>query len=158
MATYKIDNKDKHILELLQKDCRVTNVELADKINLSPSSCLRRVQRLESSGIIQGYVMLLDQAKVGKPTTIFVEISLNSQTDASLDSFEKAVTECPEIMECYLMSDDSDYLLRLIVKDAQDYERVHRQYLSIFPNVSRIRSNFALRIVGKKTALEVSIN
>ena len=157
MANYKIDSKDKRILEILQKDCRITNAELAEKINLSPSSCLRRVQRLEKDGVIQGYVMLLDQSKAGKPTTIFVEISLSKQTDTSLDAFEKAVTECPEIMDCYLMSGDSDYLLRLIVKDAQDYERVHRKHLSNFPNVSRIRSNFALRIVSNKTALEVEV-
>jgi Lrp/AsnC family transcriptional regulator, leucine-responsive regulatory protein len=153
MLNFELDKKDRKILNLLQQDCRITNSELAERINLSPSSCLRRVQRLESSGIIEGCVMLLDQRKVGKPSNIFVEISLSSQNEESLDSFEKAVQECPEIMECYLMSGDSDYLLRVVASDAEDYERIHRQYLSNFPNVSRIRSSFMLRTVSKKTAL-----
>ncbi len=153
MLNFELDKKDRTILNLLQQDCRITNSELAERISLSPSSCLRRVQRLESSGIIEGCVMLLDQRKVGKPSNIFVEISLSSQNEESLDSFEKAVQECPEIMECYLMSGDSDYLLRVVASDAEDYERIHRQYLSNFPNVSRIRSSFMLRTVSKKTAL-----
>jgi Lrp/AsnC family transcriptional regulator, leucine-responsive regulatory protein len=153
MLNFELDKKDRKILNLLQQDCRITNSELAERINLSPSSCLRRVQRLESSGIIEGCVMLLDQRKVGKPSNIFVEISLSSQNEESLDSFEKAVQECPEIMECYLMSGDSDYLLRVVASDAEDYERIHRQHLSNFPNVSRIRSSFMLRTVSKKTAL-----
>jgi len=97
--------------------------------------------------------MLLDQGKAGKPTNIFVEISLSSQNEESLDNFEKAVQGCPEIMECYLMSGDSDYLLRVVAADAQDYERIHRQHLSNFPNVSQIRSNFALRTVNRKTVI-----
>jgi Lrp/AsnC family leucine-responsive transcriptional regulator len=155
MAIIDLDAKDRDILNILQNDCSVTNAELAEKISLAPSSCLRRVQRLESSGIIEGCYMLLDQAKVGKPSNVFVEISLNSQNEESLDNFEKAIQECPEIMECYLMSGDSDYLLRVVAADAQDYERIHRKYLSNFPNVSRIRSNFMLRTVSKKTALVV---
>jgi Lrp/AsnC family leucine-responsive transcriptional regulator len=149
----KLDSKDKKILDLLQTDCKITNTELADKINLSQSSCLRRVQRLENSGIIDVCVMLLHQAKAGKPSNIFVEVSLSTQNEESLDAFEKAAKACPEIMECYLMSGDFDYLLRIVASDVQDYERIHRQYLSHFPNVSQIHSNFALRTVSKKTAL-----
>ncbi|MCP4074707.1 MAG: Lrp/AsnC family transcriptional regulator [Gammaproteobacteria bacterium] len=153
MPAINLDTKDRDILNFLQNDCRITNAELAEKISLSPSSCLRRVQRLEASGIIKGCFMLLDQGKAGKPTNIFVEISLSSQNEESLDNFEKAVQGCPEIMECYLMSGDSDYLLRVVAADAQDYERIHRQHLSNFPNVSQIRSNFALRTVNRKTVI-----
>ena len=133
MALIELDKKDRNILDLLQDDCRITNSELAEKISLSASSCLRRVQRLESSGIVDGCVMLLDQARVGKPSNIFVEISLSSQNEESLNRFERAVQDCPEIMECYLMSGDSDYLLRVVAADAQDYERIHRKQLANFP-------------------------
>ncbi|PHS75447.1 MAG: AsnC family transcriptional regulator, partial [Rhodospirillaceae bacterium] len=102
-----------------------------------------------------GYVMLVNQEAMGKPTSIFVDISLNSQSEESFDTFEQAVKDCPEIMECFLMSGDSDYLIRVVATDAQDFERIHKKYLSRFPGVARIRSNFALRTVCKKTALEV---
>lgn len=149
----ELDNKDRSIINLLQENCRLTNAELAEQVHLSPSSCLRRVQRLEQSGIIEGCVMLVRQEKIGKPTNIFVEISLGTQHDEALDQFEKTVSECPEIMECYLMSGDSDYLMRVVAADTQDYERIHRHYLSKLPGVARIRSNFALRTICKKTAI-----
>ena len=133
----------------------MTNAELAERINLSPSACLRRVQRLEKSEINAGYVMLISQEAVGKPTSIFVEISLNTQSEESLDAFEAAVRTCPEIMECFLMSGDSDYLIRVVAADTRDFERIHKQYLSRFPGVARIQSNFALRTVCRKTALQI---
>ncbi|MES9964360.1 MAG: Lrp/AsnC family transcriptional regulator [Candidatus Sedimenticola sp. 20ELBAFRAG] len=151
----ELNKTDRNILNLLQADCGMTNAELAERINLSPSACLRRVQRLEDSGIIEDRVMLVNQEKVGKPTNIFVEISLGMQSEEALDAFEEAVKACPEIMECYLMSGDSDYLIRVVAADTRDYERIHRQYLSSFPGVARIRSNFALRTICKKTALAV---
>lgn len=150
-----LDEIDRKILNLLQADGRMTNAELAGRVNLSPSACLRRVQILEQSGIIDGYVMLIRQEAVGKPTNVFVEITLNSQSEQAFDAFESAVKTCPEIMECFLMSGDSDYLIRVVASDTQDYERIHRQYLSRFPNVARVQSNFALRTVCKKTALEI---
>ncbi|HEB96896.1 MAG TPA: Lrp/AsnC family transcriptional regulator [Sedimenticola thiotaurini] len=153
MAATELDRTDRRILNLLQRDGRMTNAELAGRVNLSASACLRRVQRLEQSGVIDRYVLLVRQEAVGKPTSVFVEISLDSQSDESLDAFERAVADCPEIMECFLMAGDSDYLLRLVVADARDYERIHRQHLSRFPHVARIRSNFALRTVCRKTAL-----
>lgn len=151
----QLDKTDRKILNLLQADGRITNAALAEKVNLSTSACLRRVQRLEESGIIEGYVMLIRQEAVGKPTSIFVEISLGSQSEESLDAFEAAVKTCPEIMECFLMAGNSDYLIRVVAADTQDYERIHRQHLSGFPGVTRIQSNFALRTVCKKTALVI---
>lgn len=149
----ELDKTDRKILTYLQTDGRMTNADLAEKINLSPSACLRRVQRLENSKVIDGYVMLINQDAIGKPTNIFVEISLKSQSIDSLNAFEEAVKNCPDIMECFLMSGASDYLMKIAAADTQDYERIHKQYLSHFPNVARIQSNFALRTVCKNTEL-----
>ncbi len=153
MPDIQLDRTDRRILNLLQADGRMSNAELAARVNLSASACLRRVQRLERSGVVDRYALLLRQEAVGKPDSVFVEISLNSQSEESLEAFERAVAECPEIMECFLMAGAFDYLLRVVVADARDYERIHKQYLSRFPHVARIRSNFALRTVCKKTAL-----
>ena len=152
----RFDAIDLAILNYLQIDGRLSNAELADKINLSPSATLRRVKLLEDRGVIDGYAMLLNQKAIGKPTDIFVEISLNSQSEVSLNKFESAVKECPDVMECYLMSGDSDYLLHIVVTDTEDYERVHKEYLSCLPNVSRIRSSFAIRKISKKTAFSLN--
>jgi len=149
---FELDAKDRTILAHLQQDGRLSNADLADRVNLSPSATLRRVRMLEESGVIEGYAMLVNQKTIGKPTNIFVEVALNSQSEGNLNAFENAVAACPEVMECYLMSGDSDYMLRVVVADTSDYERVHKEYLSRLPNVSRIRSNFALRTVCKKTA------
>lgn len=133
----------------------MTNAELAQRISLSPSACLRRVQRLEKSQVISGYVALVMQEAVGRPTSIFVEVTLKSQSEDSLKAFEGAVGSCPELMECYLMSGEADYLIRVVAADAKDYERIHRRHLSRLPGVARIRSSFALREICKKTALDV---
>jgi len=151
-----LDAIDRAILQNLQQDGRLTNADLAERVSLSPSATLRRVRMLEEAGVIEGYAMLVNQKAIGKPTNIFVEVSLNSQSEANLNAFERAVAACPEVMECYLMSGDSDYVLRVVVSDTADYERVHKEYLSRLPNVSRIRSNFALRTVCKKTAFSLS--
>ena len=149
-----IDSIDRKILNLLQGDGRISNADLAERIHLSPSACHRRVKQLEESGLIDGYVMIVDQEAAGRPTNTFVEVTLKGQSDESLDAFERAVLDCPEIMECYLMAGQADYLLRLAVADIADYERVHRQYLSRFPGVDRLRSIFTMRTVCKKTAIE----
>ena len=149
-----IDSVDRKILNLLQADGRISNADLAERIHLSPSACHRRVKQLEESGLIEGYVMIVDQETAGRPTNVFVEVTLKGQSDESLDAFERAVVDCPEIMECYLMAGQADYLVRLAVADIADYERVHRQYLSRFPGVDRLRTIFTMRTVCKKTALE----
>lgn len=151
----KLDTVDYAILINLQKEGRLSNSDLADRIHLSPSACLRRVRMMEEEGVIQGYAMLVNQAAIGKPSDIYVEVSLNSQSEKTLDDFERAVTDCPEIMECYLMAGAFDYLLKIVAADAADYERIHKVYLSRLPNVSRIQSNFALRTVSKKIAYPI---
>ena len=146
---------DRLILHELQLDGRLTNAALALRANLSESACLRRVRRLEGVGLIRGYVGLVDQSSAGYPDNVFVRITLTSQQQDDLKKFETAVRAIPEVMECYLMSGDADYLLRVIVADARDYERVHSQHLTRLPGVDRVHSSFALRTVIKKTEIPV---
>lgn len=155
MSLIELDVIDKKILQHLQNDGRMTNADLAEAIHLSPSSCLRRVRRLEKEGVIAGYAMLIDPATIGKTSSIFVEISLNSQSEEVLNKFETAVAKCPDVMECYLMAGESDYLLRVVVRDTADYERIHKTQLSRLPDVARIRSSFTLRTVSKRTVYEL---
>lgn len=131
----------------------MANAELARLVQLSESACLRRVRQLEASGLVDGYVMLVNQSVAGKPGNIFVEITLESQEEHALAEFEAAVRALPEVMECYLMSGDYDYLVRVIVADFADYERLHSGHLTRLPQVARVRSSFTLRTVTKKTAI-----
>ena len=151
----KLDDTDYAILRNLQTEGRLSNSDLAERVDLSASACLRRVRLMEEAGIIEGYTMLVNQAAVGKSSTIFVEVSLTSQSKKNLADFEKAVSDCPEIMECYLMAGSFDYLLRIVASDASNYERIHTLYLSRLPNVLRIQSNFALRTVCKRTIFPI---
>ncbi|MFN4115944.1 MAG: Lrp/AsnC family transcriptional regulator [Inhella sp.] len=142
-----IDRIDREILRLLQQDGRLANAQLAEAVSLSPSACLRRLQRLENDGVIEGYAARLNGAAIGRPNTVFIEVTLNSQGSQALDAFERAVAACPAVLECHLMSGDFDYLLRVAVADMADYERLHRQQLAAFPHVARIRTAFAMRAV-----------
>ena len=146
------DRIDRRILTLLQNDGRMANADLAEAVGLSPSACLRRVRALEAAGVIEKYVALLDQSQIGRRMDIFVEISLNSQANEVLTRFGKAVAQSPEIMECYLMAGDADYLLRIAAADPTDFERIHRDHLARLPGVSRMRSSFAIRTVARSTA------
>jgi Lrp/AsnC family leucine-responsive transcriptional regulator len=151
----EIDETDRRILKALQKTGRLSNSDLADKINLSPSACHRRVQRLESEGIIKDYVALLDPRKIDRKTTVFVEITLSGQADAILDAFERAVSIIPDVLECHLMAGTADYMLKVVASDTDDFARIHRQFLSRLPHVSQMQSSFALRTVFKTTAMPV---
>jgi Lrp/AsnC family leucine-responsive transcriptional regulator len=142
-----LDAIDKKLLRVLQHDGRLTNADLAQRIGLSASACLRRLQRLEQSGVIAGYAALIDGEAIGRPTTVFIEVTLSGQGSAVLDAFERAVAACPDVLECHLMSGDFDYLLRVAVADMRDYERVHRQQVAAFPHVARVRTAFAMRAV-----------
>ena len=150
-----LDRIDRAILHELQLDGRLSNAALAERINLSESACLRRVRQLEDSGLLRGYVGLVDQSMVGYPDNVFVQITLASQQRDDLDAFEAAVAELPEVMECYLMSGAADYILRVVVADARDYERLHSNHLTRLPGVDRVHSSFALRTVVKKTELPI---
>jgi Lrp/AsnC family leucine-responsive transcriptional regulator len=151
----EIDETDRRILGVLQKHGRMSNAELAERINLSPSACHRRVQRLEASKIITGYVALLDPREVDRRSTVFVEITLSGQADEVLDAFEKAVARIPDVLECHLMAGTADYLLKVVARDTDDFARIHRQHLARLPGVAQMHSSFALRTVFKTTALPV---
>lgn len=150
-----LDRLDKAILHQLQLDARVSNTALAEKIGLSESATLRRVRRLEESKLLRGYVGLVDQSAAGYPDNVFVQITLTGQQHDKLEAFENAVKQIPEVMECYLMSGESDYILRVIVADARDYEHLHSQHLTNLPGVARVHSSFALRTVAKKTEIPI---
>ena len=147
----KLDEIDYAILEALQSDGRLSNVVLSNEVNLSESACLRRVKRLEQSGVIDRYVMLVNQAAVGKSGNVFVQFTLDRQKQEDLHEFEEAVRAVPEVMECYLMTGAYDYMVRVVVEDTADYERLHNDYLTRLPGVVRVQSSFALRTVTKKT-------
>jgi Lrp/AsnC family transcriptional regulator, leucine-responsive regulatory protein len=151
----ELDATDRRILNALQKEGRITNAELSERVNLSPSACHRRTQRLEEEGFIAGYVALLDARRLGRPTTVFVEITLQGQADELLDAFEREVAKIPDILECHLMAGTADYLLKIVAEDTEDFARIHRQYLSRLPGVRQMHSSFALRTVFKTTALAV---
>jgi Lrp/AsnC family leucine-responsive transcriptional regulator len=151
----QIDATDKRILTALQRKGRISNADLSEVVNLSPSACHRRVQRLEEEGFIRDYVALLNPRKMGVPTTVFVEITLQGQADEVLEAFEKAVGRVPDVLECHLMAGSADYLLKVVASDTEDFARIHRQYLARLPGVGQMQSSFALRTVFKTTALPV---
>ncbi len=148
-----LDGTDWRILARLQGDARISNVELAKGVHLSPSPCLARVRTLEESGVIQRYVTLLDPLKVGLTVSVFIQVSLEKQMRNALDTFESSVLARDEVMECYLMTGDADYLLRVVVPDMQSLERFIVDYVAKIPGVSSIKSSFALKQVKYKTAL-----
>ena len=150
-----MDSTDHAILEALQERARISNVELADRVHLSESACLRRVRALEEAGVIAGYSAMVDPVRVGLPSAVFVQLTLQRQDQTDLDAFEEAVQNIPEVMECYLMTGEFDYLLRIVVSDASDYERVHRQHLTRLPGVARVQSSFTLRTVRKANVLPI---
>ncbi len=147
----ELDRFDRSILSLLQGNARMANTELAERVGLSPSACLRRVQRLEKTGIIAGYVALLDPQAVGRNSTAFVEVTLQSQGEEALAAFEQAASACPDVLECHLVAGDFDYLLRVAVAGTQEYERLHKGELSRLPHVMRLKTVFVLRTAVKRT-------
>lgn len=150
-----LDETDRRILRVLQRKGRISNAELSEEVNLSASACHRRVQRLEQDGYIRDYVALLNPRKMGVPTTVFVEITLQAQADEVLDAFEKAVSRIPDVLECHLMAGSADYILKVVAENTEDFARIHRQYLTRLPGVAQMQSSFALRTVFKTTALPV---
>lgn len=150
-----LDATDRRILTVLQKQGRITNADLSERVNLSPSACHRRVQRLEDEGFIRDYVALLDARKLARPTTVFVEITLQGQADELLEAFEREVRKVPDVLECHLMAGTADYLLKVVARDTEDFARIHRQHLARLPGVAQMHSSFALRTVQQTTAIPV---
>lgn len=148
-----LDSIDWKILAALQGNARIANVELAEQVSLSPSPCLARVKALERAGFISRYVTLLNPAAVGLGVNVFVQVRLERQVEATLNTFERAVAKRPEVMECYLMTGTSDYVLRVVVSDLQEFQRFVTDVVAKIPGVGNIQSSIALKQVKYSTAL-----
>jgi len=149
----KLDSTDIRILTELQRDSSLTNIELSRRVHLSPSPCLTRVKALEASGVIARYVALLNPKELGLNLSVFISISLKEQSKSALAEFEQRIAEHDEVMECYLMTGDSDYLIRVAVPDMTALEKFILEQLTPIPGIEKIRSSFALKQVRYKTAL-----
>jgi DNA-binding Lrp family transcriptional regulator len=153
LPDFRLDATDIRILEELQRDAGRTNLDLAAAVGLSPSPCLARVRALEAAGVISRRVALLDPARLGPSVSMVVQVTLERQTDALLEAFEKAVNGFPEVMECYLMTGDSDYLLRVVTRDTVAFRDFVIDRLTRAPGVANIRSSIALKQVKYQTSL-----
>ena len=149
----KLDPIDKRIIFELQADGALSNVELARRVHLSPSPCLARVKALEAAGVIERYVALANAQALGLGLNVFISISLKAQSKDALATFERHIAEHDEVMECYLMTGDSDYLIRVAVADIAALEKFILEQLTPIPGLEKIRSSFALKQVRYKTAL-----
>ena len=152
-----LDPTDLRLLDHLQTDARITNVALAESASLSPAPCLRRVRDLEAAGVIRGYATLLDPEALGLHVSSFIQISLEKQVVNALRNFEETIAGYPEVMECYLMTGDSDYLLRVVAHDLKGLQSLIVDRLARLPNVANIRSSIALKQVKYKTALPLGL-
>ena len=152
----KLDRTDYRILHLVQNNARISNIELAEAVGLSPSPCLRRVRALEEEGIIKRYVAIVDPVAVGLPISIFVNVSLERQERKWLEEFEQRIRSYPEVMECHLMTGTFDYLVCAVVPDLQSYERFLADKLTRIPGAANIQSSFALKQVVYNTELPIA--
>ena len=150
------DAIDRRILEVIQEEARVSNAELAARVGLSPSPCWRRVRALEDAAVIRRYVTLVDAQAIGLPINVFATVTLEKQVERALERFERAVAERPEVMECYLMTGEFDYLLRIMVPSLGAYERFLMDHLTRIEGIASIKSSFALKQVLYKTALPLA--
>jgi Lrp/AsnC family leucine-responsive transcriptional regulator len=151
----KLDAMDRSILRVLQTEGKVSNIELAHRVHLSPSACLRRVKALEDSGVIQQYVALVNPKLVGRSGTSFTIVNLEKLTQKAMAAFEQAVRDVPEVLECVYVAGSNDYLLRFAYSDSADLERFHVEVLERLPGVVRTNSMLVLRTVKKTTALDI---
>lgn len=146
-----MDAKDRQIIAALQKDGRLTNQDLSERVNLSPSPCLRRVRLLEEAGVITGYTAVVDEAAYGLPITAFIRIRLERHNQAVVEAFERRVRDIDAVLDCYVMTGDADYLLRVLVESLQDYEQFVRHRLHQIEGVAGIDTSFAYGVVKRAT-------
>lgn len=150
-----LDNSSLRILEILQENAEITNTELAERVGLSPSPCWRRVAEMREKGIIKGAVMLVDPIKLDLAVNVFINVTLQRQDKETLDQFTQAIAIRPEVMECYLMTGEADFLLRVVIKDLMHYQKFMLNVLTKIPGVSNIRSSFSLEQVKYTTSLPI---
>lgn len=153
MAAIELDQIDRRILEALQSDGRLSNVELADRVGLSPSPCLRRVKRLEDAGMIAGYRAVIDPKSVGLGLTVFVELKVGKHSRDNADSLQAALAAIPEVVSCHMVSGASDFLAEVVVADLEAYERLMSEKLLTLPTLADLRSNFAIRTIKSHAPL-----
>lgn len=151
-----LDAIDYRILTRLQQNGRISNTELAEAVSLSPSACTRRVHILQDAGLIAGYVALLDNSKLGFTLTVIVQVTLSAQTEEMLSAFENAIREIPEVLMCYMISGEADYVVHIAVPDIQRYDEVYRGHLSTLPGVARLQSSIAMRTVVNRTSIDLA--
>lgn len=142
-----MDRIDRMILSALQENARMSNIELAQEVGLSPSACLRRVSLLEKAGVIQGYHADLSLDELGHSVLVLVHITLHGQSAEMMAEFEKAVQSIPQVLACFLVAGENDYLLRIAAQSVNDFGRIHTEFLSALPHVLRMESNFVMRTV-----------
>jgi Lrp/AsnC family leucine-responsive transcriptional regulator len=145
-----LDSTDRKILREVVRDARISQMALAEKVGLSPTACTRRLTALEKKGVIKGYAAEIDASELGYMMTVHVHITLDKQSEDALSAFEREIAKCPDVVSCYLMSGNDDYLVHVQARDMQDYERIHKQHLSRMPGVARLHSSFAMRSVVKR--------
>ena len=153
VPSVQLDAIDRSILDELQRDGRLSNVDLAQRVHLSPSACLRRVKQLEDAGVIDRYVALVNAKAVGQPGTSFTIVNLERLTSSAIEAFEQAVRDTPQILDCFYVAGTNDYLIRFTYRDSEDLERFHAEVLMRLPGVVRSNSMLVLRTVKRTTAL-----
>jgi Lrp/AsnC family leucine-responsive transcriptional regulator len=153
MPKSKLDDIDRKIIDALQEDGRMTAQQLADRVGLSPSPCARRVRIMEDAGVITGYAALIDQDLVGLPISVFASIKLERQRESELERFNTAIARWPEVVDCYLMTGQRDYLLRVVVRDLHAYDRFLKEKLTRLDGVASIESSFALAQIKRSNRL-----
>ncbi len=158
MPKSTLDATDLRLLQTMQENARLSNVDLAERVGLSASPCLRRMRQLEDSGVIKGYMTLIDQNMIGLPVSVFISVTLKEQSERALEDFEGRIRALPEVMECYLMTGTADYLLRVVTADLAAYERFLKEHLTRIPVIASIQSSFALKQVSFRTALPLPIS
>jgi len=156
MSKIKLDKTDCRLLHYIQSNAKIANTELADHLGLSPSPCLRRVKALEKNGVIKRYVGIIDPILVGLPISVFITVSLRNQGRDALEEFESHISQYEEIMECYLMTGSSDYLLRVIMPDMESYEQFLLDKITTIPSVDNIESSFSLKQVLYRTEMPIT--
>jgi len=152
----QLDKIDRAILGVLQENARISNVEMAERVGLSQSACLRRVNQLEHDGVIESYQAVISNRAIGQQITAIIQITLNGQSEAMLGEFEAAVERCPYIVACFLMSGASDYIIRINAKDMEHFEYIHKNWLSTLPHVFRMQSSFSMRVVVNRANIDMA--
>jgi Lrp/AsnC family transcriptional regulator, leucine-responsive regulatory protein len=155
VAQSELDAIDRRILEVLQRNARIANTDLADEVGLTPAPCLRRVKRLEELGFIAGYTAVLDHKRVGLGLTVFVTVTLDRQTKRTYDDFAAKMRAAPEVLECYLILGERDFLLKIVVADLEAYQRFYLEVLTLAPGVRNINSIIAVNEEKRTTALPI---